>query len=145
MKIFLFPVLAALAFSALAQPKVVDGVLTDSKGMTLYVWDNDLTVPGKIQCVGVCVMSWPPMLAGPADTPTGEYTLIVRDDGKKQWAYKGSISGRTTRSPATGQAMASVRGLGMWCGLSRCHERNWEHPNGNFAAILSAWLPRCLS
>ncbi len=89
MKIFLFSVLAALACSALAQPKVVDGVLTDSKGMTLYVWDNDLTVPGKIQCVGVCVMSWPPMLAGPADTPTGEYTLMVREDGKKQWAYKG--------------------------------------------------------
>lgn len=89
MKIVLFPVLAMLAFSALAQPKAVDGVLTDSKGMTLYVWDNDLTIPGKIQCVGVCVMTWPPLLAEDGDKPTGEYTLVVREDGKKQWAFKG--------------------------------------------------------
>jgi len=89
MKNLLFPVLAALAFSVLAQPRVVDGVLTDSKGMTLYVWDNDLSVPGKIQCVGVCTLSWPPMLAGESDKPTGEYTRIAREDAKKQWAYKG--------------------------------------------------------
>jgi len=89
MKILLLPTLVVLAFSALAQPRVVDGVLTDSKGMTLYVWDNDLTVPGKIQCVGVCILSWPPMLAGAGDKPSGDYTLMVREDGGKQWAYKG--------------------------------------------------------
>lgn len=89
MKILLFPLLAMLALPALAQPKAVDGVLTDSKGMTLYVWDNDLTAPGKSLCVGVCVLSWPPFLAADDAKPTGDYTLVVRDDGKKQWAYKG--------------------------------------------------------
>ena len=28
-------------------------------------------------------------MAADTDTPAGDYTLVVRDDGKKQWAYKG--------------------------------------------------------
>lgn len=89
MKIVLFALLAAFAIPAFAQPKVVDGVLTDSKGMTLYVWDNDLTAPGKSLCVGVCILSWPPLLAQDDDKATGEYTLVLREDGKRQWAHKG--------------------------------------------------------
>jgi predicted lipoprotein with Yx(FWY)xxD motif len=36
------------------QPKVMNGLLTDSAGMTLYVFDNDATVPGKSACTGRC-------------------------------------------------------------------------------------------
>lgn len=35
-----------------AQPKTTGGIVTDEKGMSLYVWDNDLTVPGKSVCTG---------------------------------------------------------------------------------------------
>jgi predicted lipoprotein with Yx(FWY)xxD motif len=29
------------------------------------------------------------LLATESDKPSGDYTLIMRDDGKKQWAVKG--------------------------------------------------------
>ena len=86
--------LAALALVAWvsvagAQPTTTDGVITDEKGMSLYWWDNDLTVPGKSACTGVCTLSWPPMLAKDGAQAVGDYSLIVREDGKQQWAYKG--------------------------------------------------------
>jgi predicted lipoprotein with Yx(FWY)xxD motif len=68
--------------------KTSSGVLVDaSRGMTLYVFDKD--TPGKSVCTGGCAANWPPLVA-PADAkPTGHYTAISRDDGTKQWAYKG--------------------------------------------------------
>jgi predicted lipoprotein with Yx(FWY)xxD motif len=36
-----------------------------------------------------CTQAWPPVLA-PADAkPVGKWSLITRDDGRKQWAYEG--------------------------------------------------------
>ncbi|HZS65457.1 MAG TPA: hypothetical protein VFA53_13315 [Xanthobacteraceae bacterium] len=62
-------------------------VLTDSKGMTLYVFDKDSG--GKSACSGGCAANWPPLKAS-ADAKAGDnYTVIARDDGSKQWAYKG--------------------------------------------------------
>ena len=39
--------LLACVTVATAQPKTTNGILTDEKGMSLYVWDNELTVPGR--------------------------------------------------------------------------------------------------
>jgi predicted lipoprotein with Yx(FWY)xxD motif len=62
--------------------------LVDPKGMTLYTFDRDNAL-GKSNCNGKCAANWPPF-AAPADTTgTGEWTVIVRNDGSKQWAYKG--------------------------------------------------------
>ncbi len=72
-----------------AQPKTTGGIVTDEKGMSLYVWDNDLTVPGKSACNGPCALTWMPMLARKDAKAFGDYTLLVRDDGQSQWAYKG--------------------------------------------------------
>jgi predicted lipoprotein with Yx(FWY)xxD motif len=81
--------LALISWVAFAQPRVVNGVLTDSSGLTLYVFDNDATVPGKSACTGVCLNMWMPLFAESAAKPAGDYSLITRDDGKRQWAYKG--------------------------------------------------------
>lgn len=81
--------LLACVTVAAAQPKTTDGILTDEKGMSLYVWDNDLTVPGKSVCEGPCTITWPPMLAKEGDKASGDFSLLVRDDGKTQWTYKG--------------------------------------------------------
>jgi predicted lipoprotein with Yx(FWY)xxD motif len=64
-------------------------VLTDGNGMTLYVFDRDDAASGKSACNGPCAASWPPLPAGEDSTPFGQYTIIVREDGAKQWAYKG--------------------------------------------------------
>jgi predicted lipoprotein with Yx(FWY)xxD motif len=67
--------------------KVSEGTFVDGKGMTLYTFDRD--APGKVACVAQCAVNWPPLIA-PADAKsTGEWTVVTRDDGRKQWAYKG--------------------------------------------------------
>ncbi|MDF6436423.1 hypothetical protein NMT52_26135, partial [Escherichia coli] len=68
--------------------KVTNGTLTDQHGMALYPFDRDATA-GKSACNGKCADNWPPLAANDADKPSGDYTIITRDDGKKQWAYRG--------------------------------------------------------
>jgi predicted lipoprotein with Yx(FWY)xxD motif len=60
--------------------------LVDSKGMTLYSFDKDSG--GKSACNGPCATNWPP-LAATSGTAMGDWSMITRDDGSKQWAYKG--------------------------------------------------------
>ena len=69
--------------------KTMDGVLVGAGGMTLYTFDRDATGSGKSVCNGPCATNWPPLMAPEDAKPTGEFTVIVRDDGKKQWAFKG--------------------------------------------------------
>ena len=62
-------------------------VFADAKGMTLYTFDQD--TPGKSNCNGDCARSWPPFIAQGNAAPAGEWTVVTRADGSKQWAYKG--------------------------------------------------------
>jgi predicted lipoprotein with Yx(FWY)xxD motif len=55
--------------------------------MTLYTYAKDPA--GKSACVGPCAKNWPPLAATASDRPTGDYTIITRDDGSLQWAHKG--------------------------------------------------------
>ncbi|MFA9439594.1 hypothetical protein ACDA63_08155 [Uliginosibacterium sp. sgz301328] len=66
-----------------------DGTLVDAKGMTLYTYDKDAAAPGKSVCNGQCATNWPPLMASTEAKPMGEWTIVTRDDGSKQWAYKG--------------------------------------------------------
>lgn len=79
------------AGAAIAQPdkapaRMENGVLVGSNGMTLYTFDKD--ADGKSMCNGKCAENWPPLTADGAK-PSGDFSLITRDDGKKQVAYKG--------------------------------------------------------
>jgi len=67
----------------------VDGILVAPSGMTLYTFDNDPVGAGKSACNGPCAQKWPPLKTADSDRPTSEFTVISRDDGSKQWAYKG--------------------------------------------------------
>jgi predicted lipoprotein with Yx(FWY)xxD motif len=81
--------LVAFATLANAAPpvKTADGILVNSAGMTLYTFDKD--AGGKSMCNGPCATLWPPAAADADAKPEGDMTLITRDDGAKQWAYKG--------------------------------------------------------
>jgi len=61
-------------------------VLTDAKGMTLYIFVRD--EPGKSNCTGGCAGAWPPLMADAGVAPAENFSIIVRDDGTKQWTYK---------------------------------------------------------
>jgi predicted lipoprotein with Yx(FWY)xxD motif len=56
--------------------------------MALYTYDNDRE-PNASSCTGNCLNNWPALKAAATDTPTGDWTIVTRDDGTKQWAYKG--------------------------------------------------------
>ena len=99
MKISLF--IASLAISAASMAVSVSaiaadapaimtgGVLVAANGMTLYTFDNDKAGSGKSVCNGPCAGLWPPLMAGATDQPTGDYSVVTRDDGTRQVAYKG--------------------------------------------------------
>jgi predicted lipoprotein with Yx(FWY)xxD motif len=64
-------------------------ILTDPKGMTLYTFTSD-TEPGKSACNATCAANWPPFRPEAAATvPKAPLSVISRDDGTKQYAYKG--------------------------------------------------------
>jgi predicted lipoprotein with Yx(FWY)xxD motif len=65
----------------------IGNVLTDTKGMTLYTFDGDSA--GKSACAGPCAQNWPPLTAVAGAKPQGDWTVVGRDDGGSQWAYKG--------------------------------------------------------
>ena len=95
MKLRLLPTLvfslAAVAGSAQAVPPagMANGMLVDSSGMTLYIFDRDAAGSGKSACNGPCATLWPPAMAGADAKTEGDFTVVTRDDGAKQWAYKG--------------------------------------------------------
>lgn len=68
--------------------KKVNGVLVDSKGMTVYTYDQDTANSGKSACTGPCAVNWPPVQTADA-LPAAPYSTVARDDGTKQLAYKG--------------------------------------------------------
>ncbi|MGQ9686564.1 MAG: COG4315 family predicted lipoprotein [Thiobacillaceae bacterium] len=69
--------------------QISSSILTNPAGMTLYTFDKDPVGGGKSVCNGDCAVRWPPLMAGAYDQARGDYSIITRDDGSRQWAYKG--------------------------------------------------------
>jgi len=69
--------------------KVNDGMLVGSNNMTVYTFAKDTAGSGKSMCNGPCAANWPPLLVDGSPAVSGDYSVITRDDGKKQLAYKG--------------------------------------------------------
>lgn len=108
---------AALAGVALAQAMpaavhVMNGMLTDAKGMTLYTWDNDKEA-NKSACVGMCIMNWPALTAVADAIDAGEWKITTRPDGSKQWAYKGKPLYYWMGDTAAGDTKGEGRGM-VW-------------------------------
>jgi predicted lipoprotein with Yx(FWY)xxD motif len=83
-------ILGGCASMAQTSPaKVADGALVGANGMTLYTFDRDAVGSGKSVCNGPCATNWPPLMAADTDKASGDFSIVTRDDGKKQWAVKG--------------------------------------------------------
>lgn len=81
--------LAAASVLAAGPAKVADGMLVGPNGMTLYTFDRDAAGSGKSVCNGPCAVNWPPLMASDSDRGEGDWSIVTRDDGTKQWALKG--------------------------------------------------------
>ena len=90
-------IFATLALAAAAPPagslpkevKVVGGAFHTQTGDPLYTFRND-TMFGMSHCFGACAVAWPPLIAHdpPPAAPAPEWTLVTREPGVKQWAYR---------------------------------------------------------
>lgn len=72
-----------------APAKVSDGVLVGAKDMTLYTFDRDAAGSGTSVCNEKCAVLWPPLMADAGASSKGDWSVVTRNDGSKQWAYKG--------------------------------------------------------
>lgn len=75
-----------VASAQMAPAKMEGGMLVGSNGMTLYTFDKD--GGGKSACNGPCAGNWPPLTAKDGDKASGDWSIIARDDGSRQWAHK---------------------------------------------------------
>ncbi len=84
-------------------------VLSNDKGMTLYTFDEDK--PGGSSCYGKCAENWPPLKAPASAAPVGDFSIVTRQDGVAQWAYKGKPLYLWVRDKAPGETSGDgVRG-----------------------------------
>ena len=94
--------LASCATTATVGANFSSGVLTDKAGMTLYTFDKDTENSGKSVCNGNCANNWPPLAASVNDKPGGFWSIVTRDDGSLQWAYKGKPAYRWNKDQKPG-------------------------------------------
>jgi predicted lipoprotein with Yx(FWY)xxD motif len=60
--------------------------------LTLYTFANDTAGTSNCQINADstgCAKLWPPLFAGSTATAQGDFTLVTRNDGLKQWAWRG--------------------------------------------------------
>ena len=62
-------------------------IFANSEDLPLYTFAKD--EPGKSNCYDDCAEMWPPAVAPEDIQPVGEWTVINRSDGVRQWAYAG--------------------------------------------------------
>ena len=108
-------ILASPAASA-QMPKTADTskgmTFVDARGMTLYTYDRD--AGGKSMCNGPCAENWPALAAADDAKPAADMTIVVRDDGKKMWAYKGKPLYTFKKDTAPGETNGDGFLNGAW-------------------------------
>lgn len=62
-------------------------VLAGDNGMTLYTFRKDTA--GTSNCYDQCAANWPPLSAAEGDSADGDFSIIERKDGTRQWAKGG--------------------------------------------------------
>ena len=87
-------------------------VWTDDKGMTLYTFDKDEA--GKSNCYDKCAVNWPPYMVEANAMAEGDWTVVDRTDGTKQWAYKGKPVYYFIQDKKAGDVVGDGKGDGTW-------------------------------
>jgi len=90
-----------------------NGIMMDTKGMALYTFDNDKEA-NKSACNGNCANVWPALKAEASDKDIGDWKVITRDEGSKQWAYKGKPVYYFGMDKVPGDKTGEGRGNGAW-------------------------------
>ncbi|MDB5393264.1 MAG: hypothetical protein JWM91_770 [Rhodospirillales bacterium] len=107
------PAVHIAAMEAGKAGSATQGTFADANGMALYIFAGD-TPPGQSSCAGDCATNWP-ALAAPADAkPAGDWSVVARADGAKQWAYKGRPLYRFAKDTKPGDVNGKAADNGQW-------------------------------
>lgn len=87
------------------------GMLVAHGGRTLYRFDRDQA--GSSACYGDCAMKWPPYLAPAGASASGDFGLVPRNDGSRQWTHRGKPLYFWSGDQKPGDAMGDNIG-GVW-------------------------------
>lgn len=101
---------------AVADDPELGQILTDTDGMTLYLFTNDEQGAGTSVCNDDCLANWPAFISDDPlmlpDGVEGALTQITRDDGTKQVAYNGwplyYFAGDSAPGDVNGQGVGDV-------------------------------------
>ena len=94
--------------------KANDGVLAGNNNMTLYIYTKDVDGSGKSVCNGMCATNWPPLLVDGSPAVSNGYSVITRDDGKKQLAFNGMPLYFYVKDTKPGDKIGDGRSEGAW-------------------------------
>lgn len=86
-------------------------VFTDLHGFAVYAFARDTA--GQSACLAACAQAWPPLAAPAGAVPVGDWTIVARGDGSRQWAYKGRPAYIYARDKPNGGALGHGQG-GVW-------------------------------
>jgi predicted lipoprotein with Yx(FWY)xxD motif len=70
-------------------PSALAVALTDSSGMTLYTFEGDARRDGQICSSSSCEPEWIAVSAPTIAMPVGDFSIVTRGDGARQWCYRG--------------------------------------------------------
>lgn len=70
-----------------AAPRLLTPAFADREGRPLYTYAKD--TPGRSTCAAECLELWKPAIAPPGARASGDWSLVTRDDGTRQWAFRG--------------------------------------------------------
>jgi predicted lipoprotein with Yx(FWY)xxD motif len=87
-------------------------VIADARGMSLYTYDKDTS--RNASCVDGCAVSWQAAIAAGTSRPDGDWSLLDRKDGTRQWLYRGAPLYAFAEDKAIGEAAGDGAGGGAW-------------------------------
>jgi len=88
-------------------------VYADANGMSLYS-NDEVNARGISSCADDCAAAWPAATAPPASTPVGDWSLLERVDGTRQWVHQGAPLYRFGNEHAIGDAAGDGSGGDVW-------------------------------
>ncbi len=90
----------------LSQPQVLWLRPGDVQGRTLFTYDPDGT--GVSHCLAACAQEFPPLLAAAHAEPGGDWSLVRRADGARQWAYQSHPLYTWSKEKSPGEVATNV-------------------------------------
>ncbi|MFE5581568.1 hypothetical protein [Kitasatospora sp. NPDC056531] len=114
---------------------VLNPVVHNAAGFTLYRFDKDTTKPSKSNCNDACATTWPPVLVQPGSrifldgVSRADIGVVKRDDGALQITIGGWPVYRFSKDTAPGQANGQGVG-GTWFAVTPEGGKAGQSPQG---------------